>query len=266
GPDRLGKTVRSDRARAWWHAAGGLQLRTLPRRKRPEDFQVEGQRADHRRMAALRLAGIVVAVHVPRAEGGEAAALRRDPAQCRRLPAIPRRLSAAGREAATGQSGLAYSRRPSAGGRDAGHVPTAADTGVVVERGECRNLVGFYRALSSGRDAHDASEARRHGRLRHQLLSRLRGADQKIPRADRTRTGGAAGFARRAVATAAAVLRRGNPERCLRDRPPRAVFGRGEEGQGRPAGRLARVVQHALPGAVGAGKRPAFRVVRRGLW
>ena len=35
-------------------AAGRVHLRTVPRRERPEDFQVQGQRADHRRMAALR--------------------------------------------------------------------------------------------------------------------------------------------------------------------------------------------------------------------
>ena len=83
-------------ARARRHAAGRLQLRALPRREGPEDFQVEGQRPHHRRVAALCLAGIAVAVHVPRAEGGEAAVLRRDPAQRRRLSAVPRRLSAAG--------------------------------------------------------------------------------------------------------------------------------------------------------------------------
>ena len=65
------------------HAAGRLQLRTLPGRKRPEDFQVEGQWPHHRRMAALCVAGIAVAVHVSRAEVGQAAAFRRDPAQCR---------------------------------------------------------------------------------------------------------------------------------------------------------------------------------------
>ena len=35
-------------------AAGRLQLRALPRREGPEDLQVEGQRPDHRGMAALR--------------------------------------------------------------------------------------------------------------------------------------------------------------------------------------------------------------------
>ena len=41
---------------------------------------------------------------------------------------------------------------------------------------------------------------------------------------------------------------------------------RDKEGQGRPAGRVARLVQHALPGAARSGERPALRLVRRGLW
>ena len=45
-------------------AAGGLQLRALPRREGPEDLEVEGQRPDHRRLARLRHAGKPVAVHV----------------------------------------------------------------------------------------------------------------------------------------------------------------------------------------------------------
>ena len=85
------------------HAAGRLQLRALPRREGPEDFQVEGQRPHHRRMAALRQPGVAVAVHVSRAEGGEAALLRRDPAQRRRLSAVPRRLSS-GRTASSGSA------------------------------------------------------------------------------------------------------------------------------------------------------------------
>ena len=59
--------------------------------------------------------------------------------------------------------------------------------------------MGLHRPLSPGRDAADASEARRDGRLRHQLLSRFRGADEEIPRADRQRARGAAGPARCAV-------------------------------------------------------------------
>ncbi len=67
---------------------GRLQLRALPRRQGPEDFQVQRQRPDHRGMAALRLAGVAVAVHVPRAEGGQASLLRRHPAQRRRVLSI----------------------------------------------------------------------------------------------------------------------------------------------------------------------------------
>ena len=201
----LGQAVGQDLRGARRHAAGRLQLRTVPRRQGPEDFEVEGQRPDHRRMAALCLAGIAVAVHVPRAEGGEAAVFRRHPAQRRRLPAVPRRLFAAGCQAAARQSGLAHPCRQAAEGRHAGHVPAAADAGVVVERGECRNAVGFHRPLSSGRDAADPSEARRDGRLRHQLLSRLRGADEKIPRADRRRARRAAGSARCAVEHAGGI-------------------------------------------------------------
>src|SRR5712672_2295861 len=217
-------------------------------------------------MAALCVAGIAVAVHVPRAEVGEAFVLRRDPAQRRRLPAISRRIFAAGSEAAVGQPGLAHPRRTSAGSGHARDVPAVADFGVVVERGERRDLVGFYRALPSRRHAADPSEAGCDDRLRHQLLSRLRGADQEIPRADRYRAGGAAGSARCAVAIAAGVLSRGHPERGLRDRPARAVPRYGEERQGWPAGRLARLVQHALSGAARPGKRPALWIVRRGLW
>ena len=93
----------------------------------------------------------------------------------------------------------------------AGHPPASdmpvtfqllADAGVVVERRECRDPVGFYWPLSSRRDAAKPSEARCDGRLRHQLLSRLRRADQKIPRADRQRTRRLAGSARGAVAAA----------------------------------------------------------------
>ena len=79
----LRKAVGQDLFCTRRHAAGRVQLRALPRRKGPEDLEVEGQRPDHRRMAALCLAGIAVAVHVPRAEGGEAAVFRRDPAQRR---------------------------------------------------------------------------------------------------------------------------------------------------------------------------------------
>ncbi len=64
---------------------------------------------------------------------------------------------------------------------------------------------------------------------------------------------------------------------CRRTRPPRtsrtsstrsAAASRSstmQEGQGRPAGRLARLVQHALPGAARPGEGPALRLVRGGV-
>src|SRR6266536_2695150 len=58
-------------------------------------------------MAALRVAGIALAVHVSRAEGGEAALLRCHSPPCRRVPAVPGGLRAAGSQAAPVQSSLA---------------------------------------------------------------------------------------------------------------------------------------------------------------
>ncbi len=63
--------------RARWHAAGELHLRTLSGSGRRQDFKVQGQRAHHRGMADLCLAGEPGAFHVPEAEGGQAAFLRR---------------------------------------------------------------------------------------------------------------------------------------------------------------------------------------------
>ena len=100
------------------HAARGLQLRAVPRRQGREDLQVEGQRPDHRRVAELCHPREPVAVHVPEAEDGQAAVLRRDPARGRRVPAVPRRLSAPGRQGASstmrsGTSTRESRRRPS---------------------------------------------------------------------------------------------------------------------------------------------------------
>ena len=100
-------------------AAGRLQLRAVPRREGPEDLEVEGQRPHHRGMADLREPGEPVAVHVPEADGGQAALFRRHPAHRRRLSRLPRRLSAPGMEGAARQSGLAHPFRRAAGARDA---------------------------------------------------------------------------------------------------------------------------------------------------
>src|SRR5438876_120422 len=80
GPDRFREALRRNLPRHRRAAAGRIQLRTVPRREGTEDLEVEGQWAHHRRMAALRQPGIAVAVYVSRAEGGEAALFRRDPA------------------------------------------------------------------------------------------------------------------------------------------------------------------------------------------
>ncbi len=159
GPDRFGEAVRRDLPRARRAAAGRLQLRAFPRREGPEDLEVERQRADDRGMAALRLAGIAVALHVSRAEGGQAALLRRHPAHGRRVPAVPRRLFAPGPAAAIVQSGLAHPFRQSAERGDADLVLDAADAGVVIECRECRDAVGLHRPLPAGRHAADPSEA-----------------------------------------------------------------------------------------------------------
>ncbi len=121
GPDRFGEAVGRDQSRH--------------RRPPPEGFNYElfldekGQKISKSKGNGLTIdewlryasAGIAVAVHVSRAEGGEAALFRCDPAQCRRVSAIPRRLSAPGRQAAALQSGLAYPFRQSAEGRHADH-------------------------------------------------------------------------------------------------------------------------------------------------
>ena len=77
GPDRFGETFGRNLQGARRHAAGGIQLRAVPGREGAEDFQVQGQWAHHRRMAALCLAGIALALHVSRTESREAALLRR---------------------------------------------------------------------------------------------------------------------------------------------------------------------------------------------
>ena len=79
----LGQAVGRNLPRAWRRAARRVSITSFSRRERPENLEVEGQRADHRRVAALRQPGEPVAVHVSRAEGGQAALLRRHPASRR---------------------------------------------------------------------------------------------------------------------------------------------------------------------------------------
>ena len=247
----------------------GLQLRTVPRREGPEDFEVKGQRTHHRGMAALREPREPVAVHVPRAEGREAALLRRHPASGRRISAVPRRRI----QRQDGQQRLI---------NPVWHIhsgtPPKADMpisfsmlltlGVVVERRECRDAVGLHRPLSTRRHAHDPSQAQRAVELRDPLFPRFRAAGEEVSPASRTRRSG-----RRY--SICATRSRNLPANATAEQIQDVVYevGRREpfldhkqEGQGRQARRVARLVQHALPGAARPGERAALRVVRRGLW
>src|SRR6185312_16000206 len=116
-----------------------------------------------------RLARIALALHVPRAEGGEAPALRRDPAERRRVSAIHRRLRAAGYEAASRQSGLAHPFRQAAEDRDAGLVSDAAHARLVVECRERGDTLGLHWPLPAGRHAQDTPQAERARRIRDPL-------------------------------------------------------------------------------------------------
>ena len=121
-------------------------------------------------------------------------------------------------------------------GRHADHVLHAADAGVFLQRGECRDAVGLHRPLPSRRDAADASQARRAGGLCHPLFPRFRAADEEIPRAGRDRARGLDRPARRAVAACRRRRAGEDPGSGLRDRPARAVPRSQEAGQGWPPG------------------------------
>ena len=58
GPDRQREAVLAGVPHPGRRAAGGLHLRAFPRRGGAEDQQEQGQRPDHRGMAALRPAGV----------------------------------------------------------------------------------------------------------------------------------------------------------------------------------------------------------------
>ena len=73
--------------------------------------------------------------------------------------------------------------------------------------------MGLHRPLPAGRHAEDASEARCDGRLCDQLFSRLRRADEEVPRADASRTQGADRSARCAVA----ICRRSSTPETIQD-------------------------------------------------
>ena len=90
---------------------------------------------------------------------------------------------------------------------------------------------------------------------------------KKFREPTRGRARGAARSARRAVATCRADATAEEIQNVVYEIGRREPFldKTGKKGQGRQARRLARLVQHALPGAARPGERPALRLVRRGL-
>ena len=127
--------------------------------------------------------------------------------------------------------------------------------------------VGLHRPLLAGGDAADPPRARPHGRLRHPLFPRLRAAGQALPYRRRDRARSADRSSRRALAAAARQHGRKDSGGRLRGRAPPALPRHHRQGQdqGRQARRVARMVQHALPGAARPGEGPALRLVRRGV-
>ena len=123
-------------------------------------------------------------------------------------------------------------------------------------------LWGFIGRYRPGVTQRDASASRFARRLCDPLLSRLRTAGEEIPRAGCGRARGAHRSARRAVSARRGGARGKNPGSRLRGWPPRAVFGREKESQGRQARRHARLVRHALSGVARPGERPALRLFR----
>ena len=205
----------------------------------------------------LCLARKPVAVHVPEAEGGQAAVLRRDPARGRRVSAVPRRLSAPGRQGQARQRGLAHPCGRSAGRRPADHVRAAAQPRGRVERRTTRTCCG----------ASSAATRRASSPQTHPLLDQLAGyavryyedfvKPQKKFRL-RRRGRGRRRCARcrmRSARCGAERNGRGPAGRPLRRRPHHPALS-GPERQGRDAGqarRLQRLVRRHLSGAAGRG-------------
>ena len=271
------QAVLADRARARRRAAGRLQLRAVPRREGAEDLEVEGQRPDHRRVADLRQPGEPVAVHVPEADGGQAAAFRRDPAHGRRLPRLPRRLSAPGMEGAARQSGLARPFRRAAGGR---RRSSTAPTRRRRSRSRCCSTSPRSPTATTRRCCGASCAAMRRARRREPSAARQAGSTTPSPISaisSRRRSATARptrSSARRWRASSAKLgdaaggrERRGDPARALRHRAADPALS-GPERQGRDAGaagRLQRVLQHDLRRAARRGARAAARLVHRAL-
>ena len=157
-----------------------------------------------RGMADLRAAGEPGAVHVPEAARGQAALFRRDPARGRRLPDLRRQVPDGGAGAAAGEPGLAHPQRPAAAAARATSATASCSTSPASPTRRRRRAVGLHHALRAGGDAAERAVPRQAGRLRDQLLPRLREADEAVPRAQRDRAQGAGRAAARISSSAPA--------------------------------------------------------------
>ena len=130
GFDRFGQAFGRNLPRARRHAAGRLQLRTVSRRERPEDFQVQGQRPHHRGMAALRQSRnrcrCSCIASRSRRSGSISTSSRATSTNISSFSTATQRQDEKQRLA---QSGLAHPFRPSAQGRHADRVHHAAHAG-----------------------------------------------------------------------------------------------------------------------------------------
>ena len=216
------KLSRRNLPRARRPAAGGLQLRAVPRREGPEDFQVEGQRPDHRRVAALRQ---------PRKScrcSCTASRSRRSGSTSTSFRATSTSISSSSTatNARTASSGWAIRSGTSIpASRPRPTMPISFKMLLtLVSSSNAENaetLWGFIGRYRPGVTPQTHPKLNDAVRIRHPLFPRLRAAGQEIPRAERRRAQGAARSARCAVQPAGRRDRRSDPGRGLRDRPPR---------------------------------------------
>ena len=221
GPDRLGRPVGEDRARARRPPARGLQSTRCSSTRR-------ARRSPSRRAMACRLEqwltlwprGEPRLLHLSRAQEGQAAPHGRDPARGGRILAVPRQLCR--RRNSTQQLG-----NPVHHIHD-GQVPEET---LPVTFGLLLNLVGVMgdgdqgagvglsRQLRARRDAGSLSGARSADRLCARLCPRFRRADAPAPRArGRRRAAALRDSTRSSPGCRRMRPRRGHPEHRLRDR------------------------------------------------
>ena len=209
GPDRLGQAVgRESRARSGAQPPEGFNYELFLDEKGQKISKSKGNGLTIDEWLRYASPGVALAVHVSRAEGREAALFRRDPAR---------------RSTSTSNSSTAISARTASSGSSnpvwhihAGNPPkpdmplTFQLMLTLVSSSNAENaetLWGFIGRYRPGVTPQTHPKLDAHGRLRDQLLSGFRRADEAVPRADRERAQGADRPARRAVEHAGAARR-----------------------------------------------------------